>query len=163
MTGTLAYILSKKIALGAVSGIKNLTFNGNQIIFNFNDGSHATMTVPLPQDGISITKIEINNNRHLICTMSDGSTIDAGEIPGGGGLKTAANLTALPNPGDENTLYLTLNDETLYYWNTKLNKYSLISGDSTQFLKVSELPAQGKEDVLYVTEDGIKVWDPVSK
>lgn len=29
MTAIEAYILAKKIALGAVSGIKNLTFNGN--------------------------------------------------------------------------------------------------------------------------------------
>lgn len=57
MTGTVAYILARKIALGAVSGIKNLSFSGNQIIFNFNDGSSATMTVPLPKDGLSIVKV----------------------------------------------------------------------------------------------------------
>lgn len=29
MTGIVAYILAKKIALGAVSGISNITLNGN--------------------------------------------------------------------------------------------------------------------------------------
>ena len=86
MTGTVAYILSKKIALGAVSGIQDITFDDNKIIFHFNNGSQASMTVPKPKDGIdglSITKVEIDSNKHLICTLSDNSTIDAGELPGG--------------------------------------------------------------------------------
>lgn len=44
------------------------------------------MNIPLPQDGISITKVEINKSNHLICFMSDGTTIDAGELPDNGGL-----------------------------------------------------------------------------
>lgn len=35
------------------------------------------------QDGISITNVSIDAYNHLICTLSDGNTIDAGEIPGG--------------------------------------------------------------------------------
>lgn len=133
MTGTLAYILAKKKITSALSGISNITLNGNQIVFQLKDGTQLSMYIPIPADGISITKVEINTQNHLICTLSDGSTLDAGEIPGGkgGGLETATNLAALPKPGDENTLYLTLNDETLYYWNTKLNKYSPISGGSS--------------------------------
>lgn len=84
MTGTAAYILSKKIALGAVSGIKDISFSGTNLIFQFNDGSSTSLNVPLPKDGISIIKVEIDNNRHLICTMSDGSIIDSGELPGNG-------------------------------------------------------------------------------
>lgn len=130
MTGTLAYILAKKIALGAVSGIQNITFNGNQIIFHFNNGSTATMTVPVPKDGVSIVKVEINKKKHLICTMSDGTELDAGEIPGGtgGGLIQANKKSDLPNLGKDDTIYLVLNEETLYYWNTKENKYKAISG-----------------------------------
>lgn len=32
-------------------------------------------------DGISITNVSIDASKHLICTLSDGNTIDAGEIP----------------------------------------------------------------------------------
>ena len=32
-------------------------------------------------NGISITNVAINSSNHLICTLSDGNTIDAGEIP----------------------------------------------------------------------------------
>ena len=35
------------------------------------------------QDGISITNVSIDASNHLICTLSNGTTIDAGEIPGG--------------------------------------------------------------------------------
>lgn len=172
MTGTLAYILAKKIALGAVSGIKNMTFNGNQIIFHFNDGSSANMVVPIPKDGVSVVKVEINNNKHLICTMSDGTVLDAGEIPGGtgGGLIQVSKKSDLPNPGKDDTIYLVLNEETLYYWDTKDNKYKSISGssgnvdfmsDTIQFDDINQtfdLPVDDKKvnvylNGIYLTED----------
>lgn len=134
MTGTVAYILAKKIALGAVSGIQNITLSPTgQLIFQFKDGSSATWQIPLPKDGkdgLSIVKVEIDANKHLICTMSDNSTIDAGELPGGtgGGLIQVSSLTALPAKGENNTLYLTLNDDTLYYWDGK--KYVEVAGGS---------------------------------
>lgn len=34
--------------------------------------------------GVSIVNAEINEDNHLIVTLSDGNTIDAGEIQGGG-------------------------------------------------------------------------------
>lgn len=34
-------------------------------------------------DGVSITNVSIDASNHLICTLSNGTTIDAGEIPGG--------------------------------------------------------------------------------
>lgn len=68
-----------------MSGIKSFAINGLNLIINTNDGKQLTMTFPKPADGISVTKVEIDANSHLICTMSDGSTIDAGEIKGGTG------------------------------------------------------------------------------
>lgn len=57
--------------------------------------------------------------------------------------------------------------DLLTYYDENIKKYitSKIANSegATQFLKVSELPTEGKEDVLYVTEDGIKVWDPATK
>lgn len=75
------YALCKKIAAGAVSGIKSLTVNGTTLTIETNDGQTVDMIFPTPADGISITDVKINNNKHLICTMSDNSTIDAGEVP----------------------------------------------------------------------------------
>ena len=42
-------------------------------------------------DGISVTNMTVDENNHLIATMSDGSTIDAGEVTGGGS-STYTNL-----------------------------------------------------------------------
>lgn len=55
----------------------------------------------------------------------------------------------------------------LTYYDEQIKKYiagkvANISG-STSFMSVADLPAEGKEDVLYVTDEGIKVWDPVTK
>lgn len=89
------------------------------------------MIVPLPQDGkdgLSITNIQIDANKHLICTMSDNTVIDAGEIPGGGGLVQKANKSSFPITGSKDTLYLALNEEIIYYWNG--NSYKPISGGS---------------------------------
>lgn len=42
-------------------------------------------------NGVSVVSMVINANNHLICTMSDGSTIDAGEVPTGSGGATQLN------------------------------------------------------------------------
>lgn len=129
MTAIEAYILSKKIALGAVSGIQNITLSPTgQLIFQFKDGSSATWQIPLPQDGqdgLSIIDVKIDDNNHLICTLSDNSIVDAGELPGGtgGGLIKVANFLQLQYPGDPNTLYMTLDTESVYYWDETNNLY----------------------------------------
>ena len=51
-------------------------------------------------DGVSITNVTIDGNSHLIVTLSDGSTIDAGSVSSGGGVNavtlstTSGTLTA---------------------------------------------------------------------
>ena len=75
------YALCKKIASSAVSGIKDLRVEDTTLYIETNDGQILEMVFPTPKDGVSITDIDINNNKHLICTMSDGTTIDAGEVP----------------------------------------------------------------------------------
>lgn len=77
------YALCKKLAAGAVSGISDLTVSGTDLIITTNDGNEITMSFPVPADGVSVIGVEIDANNHLICTMSDGSTIDAGKIVGG--------------------------------------------------------------------------------
>lgn len=207
MTGTLAYILAKRIALGAISGIKNITIDGNKIIFNLNNGTQATMIVPNPKDGItpnigtngnwfiddidtgisatgptgqdgkdgkdgksayelakdngftgteqewieslvgadgkdgiSITKIKIDDNKHLIFTLSDNSIIDAGEIPTstcdcgemiGGGLIQATTFDDLPAAGKINVLYIALDTNIMYYWNEQEQEYKMITAEES--------------------------------
>ena len=73
--------LAKKFATKVAAGFSNVEVNGMNIVFTLNDGSQATLTVPEPEDGISVTDLDIDNNNNLICTLSDGSTVNAGELP----------------------------------------------------------------------------------
>ena len=72
-------LLNKKIK-GLVSGIQSASINGTTITFVMNDGSTQTMTFPTPEDGVSITDVEVNSDNELICTLSNGSQISAGII-----------------------------------------------------------------------------------
>ena len=82
MTALEAYALAKKIAASAVSGIKSLTVNGTTLTIETNDGNTIDMVFPVPADGRGITHATIDSNYHLIITYDDGTTEDAGEIPG---------------------------------------------------------------------------------
>lgn len=96
-------LLNKKIK-GLVSGVKSVTVQGHSIIFELNDGSTQTMTFDQPADGVSITDVDVDINNHLICTMSDSTTIDAGEIPTIKGDK-GFSPTITENPDNTNEIY----------------------------------------------------------
>lgn len=55
----------------------------------------------------------------------------------------------------------------LTYYDENIKKYianKIVNSEGTaRFMDVADLPVEGKENVLYVTEEGIKVWDPVAK
>ena len=57
-------LLNKKIK-GLASGVKSATVQGTSIVFAMNDGSKQTITFPTPADGISITDVDINADKHL--------------------------------------------------------------------------------------------------
>lgn len=82
MTALEAYALAKKIAISAVSGIKNLSVNGTTLTIETNDGNSLDMVFPTPADGRGITNTQINEDNHLIVTYDDGTTEDAGLIKG---------------------------------------------------------------------------------
>lgn len=82
MEGIIAYALAKKIAIGAVSGVQSMSVQDQTLIIECVDGTHLEMNFPTP---VSIVDADIDSNGHLILYMSDGSEIDAGLIPGGGG------------------------------------------------------------------------------
>lgn len=153
----ITYALCKKIAKAAVSGIKNLTINGTDLIIETNDGVQLTMHFPTPKDGISIVNVEINNQNHLICTLSDNSTIDAGEINGiGGGLIQKNKVSQFPSIGKEDTLYLEKDTETLYYWNG--TKYELLSeGTGSAKLETAKIEFDGINDTFNLPIDNVNM------
>ena len=73
--------LAKKFATKVAAGFSNVEVDGMDIIFTLNDGSQVTLTVPEPADGVSVVDMNIDDDGSLICTMSDGTTIDAGGVP----------------------------------------------------------------------------------
>lgn len=77
------YALCKKLVAGVASGISSYRIEDNSLIIVTTDGQTLTMNFPTPKDGVSVIGVEIDANNHLICTMSDGSTIDAGKVVGG--------------------------------------------------------------------------------
>lgn len=151
---------------GSISGIANITLEGDQLVFHFNDGSSTSMTIPLPkdgdpgkngdpgEDGLSITDIEINENNHLICTLSDSSTIDAGELPKGEDGVSVVNIEI----NESNHLICTLSDDSTIDAGELL---SGIGGGLVQVDEFSDLESPGKDNVIYlVLEDKtLYYWD----
>jgi hypothetical protein len=78
--------LAKKIAAAAVSGISNITSDGDNMIIHTNDGNEISIALPTGKDGengengISVVSMTIDDNNHLISTLSDGTEIDAGRV-----------------------------------------------------------------------------------
>ena len=58
-----------------------MSVDGQTLNIECNDGTHLEMNFPTPADGVSIVDVDITAQKHLICTLSDGNTIDAGEVP----------------------------------------------------------------------------------
>ncbi len=75
------YALCKKLAASITAGVKSMSVEGTTLQIETSDGHILEIEFPTPADGVSITDVEINNSHHLICTMSDGTTVDAGEMP----------------------------------------------------------------------------------
>ena len=73
----------------------------------------------MPKDGVSIKEVKIEKG-HLMCTLSDDTTIDAGEVTGGsddGGVVLSNSFDELPPTGNEINLYITTDNNNAYYWN----------------------------------------------
>lgn len=85
MTAEEAYILAKKAAAAAVSGVESMRIVDNSLEIECKNGDFLTYNFPTPKDGKSPIKAEFNEENHLIFTLSDMSKIDAGLMPGGMG------------------------------------------------------------------------------
>ncbi len=71
----ITYALAKKIAAYALSGVESMSVNGQVLTIKTNSGQELQMTFPTPKDGLSITDVDVDENNHLVCTLSDGSNI----------------------------------------------------------------------------------------
>ena len=96
-------LLNKKIK-GLMSGIQGASISGTTITFTMADGTKEVMTFPVPADGISITDVDVNADKHLIVKFSDNRTIDAGLIPTVKG-DTGFSPTITENPDNTNEIY----------------------------------------------------------
>lgn len=56
-------------------------------------------------DGVSIIKVEVDNRRHLLCTLSNGEILDAGAIPAAEGAFDVKIVSSLPETGSISTMY----------------------------------------------------------
>lgn len=78
---------AKNYANKVAAGFSSVEVDGTNINFTLNDGSKATVIVPVPADGkdgaagISVINLSIDTDGSLLCYMSDGSIIDAGHVP----------------------------------------------------------------------------------
>lgn len=77
-------VVGKNVTISSIASIDG----GNRVTFSYtlDDGTVKTSTMDVMNgkdgvEGISITNVTISATNHLICTMSDGSKIDAGEFP----------------------------------------------------------------------------------
>ena len=112
----ISYVLSKRIAEGAVSGVAEMSVDGQTLNIECNDGTHLEMEFPTPEDGASITDVEIVSNGHLICTLSNGETIDAGKVPD--------VLTTIESVSDIDDVELdTLTDGQVLSWDATSDKW----------------------------------------
>ena len=90
MNSAIALKKAKSYTDLAQLGLVSISVSGMNIILERTDGSTATVVVPKPSDGISITNVSVNASKELVITYSDGTTEIAGVIP-----------TVKGNPGEK--------------------------------------------------------------
>lgn len=80
--------LAKKHSDNIAAGVERFRVEGNTIYFTVKETQEElSVTVPTPADGVSIIGVQVDNNNHLICELSNRTNIDAGKIkvPSGSG------------------------------------------------------------------------------
>lgn len=73
MNGDEAYVLSKALTSAAVAGIKNYNISDTGLLtMETSDGQILTFQFTQPEDGVSVVSVDVDNNKHLVITYSDG-------------------------------------------------------------------------------------------
>lgn len=156
----ITYALCKKLAAAAVSGIKNLTIQGTNLIIETSDGNTMTMSFPTPTNGISIINVEVTEDNRILCTLSDNSTIDAGtitlkEVQDG---KDGISVIDI-KINEDNHLLCTLSDGNIIdAGKLPILIETKITDGLIQVATFNELPTEGKDNILYLTLDTKKIY-----
>ena len=83
MDAKLYALLNKKIK-GVASGVASHYVVGTSLYLTFTDGTTTTITFPTPKDGVSVEKLEVDENTsELKYFLSDGTSGIAGTVPKG--------------------------------------------------------------------------------
>lgn len=98
--------------------------------FKLTDGTEVPVELIVPQ-GVSVINAAIDDNGHLIITLSDGKTIDAGEVKGGGG---TSNLNIVNGEAEGSLRSVGAIPESDEY---KLGQYAVALGPNTMASKNS--------------------------
>lgn len=163
MNGSTAYNQAKKYTdqslqgLGSIKGsnctIKSTTEveGGTEIVFEWvgNDGITQTDVI-FVENGVSITNINIDSDNHLICTLANGITIDAGEINVGTSINDTETRTDSTYSSSKISTELNkiLNTSKLY----TLNEISRIS--STSYKVVESISEMTDTQYIYLLANG---------
>lgn len=75
MNGEESYVLSKALTASVVAGISNYSISDEGLLtFVTSDGQTLTYQFRQPEDGVSVTSVDVDDNKHLVITYSDGRT-----------------------------------------------------------------------------------------
>lgn len=149
------YALCKKLVASATSGV-TWEVDGLTLKITTSDGQQLEMTFPQPKDGVSITNMEINEQNHLICSMSDKSTIDCGEIKtlrGESGVYIGTEEPSDPdikvwiNPEENDDTYG--KHEIDNKLDTKVDRVTVGKNGRSEFQNMED-----GDQILFLTEDG---------
>lgn len=135
----------KNYQCGDVSVTKNAD---GSITFSANGGQSSVTLSPNEIKGLGIKKIEINTDNHLICTLDDNTTIDAGVLPSGSSTGGTTKYTDLTNKPSINGVELS--------GNKSLSDLGIANYDDTQVKKdIADLKSdkQDKTDNTLETID----------
>lgn len=140
----IAYGASKNKIESVASGFDHATKTGdNTFSIYFIDGSRIDLTIPLP-DGVG--NLEIDADGHLICTLTDGTVIDSGELPSASISKlTDVDLSTL-NDGDT----LVYNATSNKWVGQKANGNVKVSEKEGNDISLLEGQADPKDDGIYL-------------
>lgn len=135
-------------------GLTSITVSGTDIILTRTDGSTAIVSVPVPK-AVSIEEIELNENKEIVITLTDGTIQNLGVIPTVKGDKGEDGFSPTITEDENNTAYIyklniTTKDSTFTTPNLK-GKDGTGSGSSTVEISQEENNALvEKDDGLYV-------------
>jgi len=137
----ITYALCKKMVAATASGISNIEVQGSDLIFTTSSGEQFVITLPLPESGVSIVDIAINEENHLTYTTSEGEIVDVGVLPSGGEI-TDEQIESITQE-----VYDLLEQQ---YLNTMITDAKLYAG--TENLGTPDNPAEGTILAQFKTE-----------